>query len=349
MNVQQQQIMLSIDSPSAAPLSILNWKALWTTAVVVLLTLSGCDNRSVPTTKQVHIGITQIATHPGIDAIRKGFIDEMTRLGYQEGKNVTYDQSNAQGDMPIAQSIAQKLAQQRCDLIFAISTPSAQTVAQTIKGSSIPLVFGAVTDPVSAGLVTSMEHPGGNITGTSDRWPVDKQFDLLIRLVPGVKKVGLVYNPGEANAEANLKVVEAVCLARNLEVVKVSVANTSEVQTAAQSLIGRCEAMYVPADNTVIAAMQAVVKVSEQNRIPLLPGVSSNVEQGGFGTLGPDYYDVGVVSAEIADQVLKGKKAGDIPVATAQRFEYFFNKRSAAATGVVIPEDLLKKAAKIYE
>jgi len=251
--------------------------------------------------------------------------------------------------MPTAQTIAQKLAQQRCDLIFAISTPSAQTVAQAIKGTSIPLVFGAVTDPVSAGLVTNMVHPGGNITGTSDQWPVDRQFDLLLQLVPSVKKVGMVFNPGEANTESNMKVVEAVCKARNLEVVKVPVANTSEVQIGAQSLVGRCDAIYVPADNTAVTAMQAIVKVSEQNKIPLLPGVSSSVEQGGFGTIGPDYSDVGVQSAKIADQVLKGKKAGEIPVATAQRFEYFFNKRSAAATGVVIPEDLLKKAGKVYE
>src|ERR1035438_9108875 len=143
-------------------------------AAFAILSLVGCDNRTAPVAnKPLRIGITQIATHPGIDAIRKAFIDEMTRLGHQEGKDVTYDQSNAQGDMPTAQSIAQKLAQQRCDLIFAISTPSAQTVAQAIKGTSIPLVFGAVTDPISAGLVASMERPGGNITGTSDQWPVD--------------------------------------------------------------------------------------------------------------------------------------------------------------------------------
>lgn len=319
-------------------------------AVAALGFVSCKPNTSSDTKPRViHVGITQIASHPGIDAIRKGFIDEMGRLGHQEGKDVVYDQSNAQGDMPTAQSIAQKLAQQRCDLIFAISTPSAQTVAQAIKGADIPLVFGAVTDPISAGLVTNMDQPGGNVTGTSDRWPVDRQFDLLLQLVPGIKKIGLVYNPGEANAEANLKVVEAVCKARNLEVVKVAVANTSEVQTAAQSLVSRCDAMYVPADNTVITAMQAIVKVSEQNKIPLLPGVSSNVEQGGFGTLGPDYTDVGIQSAKIADQIIKGKKAGEIPVATAQRFDYFFNKRSAAATGVTIPEDLLKKASKVYE
>ncbi len=312
--------------------------------VGVLLYLRGQEGEG-----KVRIGITQIATHPGIDAIRQGFLDEMARLGHKDGMDVVYDQTNAQGDMPTAQSIAQKYVQGKCDLIFAISTPSSQAVAKAIKGTDIPLVFGAVTDPVSAGLVDSMDKPGGNITGTSDQWPVDAQFDLLLKLVPSVKKIGLVYNPGETNSEANVKVVESVCKTRSLELLKVPVASTNEVHAAAQSLVGRCDAFYVPADNTVIAAMGAIVKVSEQNKIPLLPGVSSNVQQGGFGTIGPDYYDVGVQSARLADQVLKGKKAGTIPVAVAERFEYFFNKRSAKASGVTIPEDLLKKAAKVYE
>ena len=298
---------------------------------------------------KVRIGLTQIATHPGIDAIRNGFLDEMARLGYKLGDNVIYDQTNAQGDMATAQSIAQKYVQEKCDLIFAISTPSSQAVAQAIKGSDIPLIFGAVTDPVAAGLVESIEKPGGNITGTSDRWPVDAQFDLLLKLVSRVKNIGLVYNPGETNSEANIKVVERVCQQRSLELIKVPVASTNEVQAAAQSLIRRCDAFYVPADNTVITAMEAVVKVSEQNKIPLLPGVSSNVEQGGFGTLGPDYYDIGVQSARLADQVLKGNKAGTIPVSVAERYEYFFNKRSADATGVNIPKELFEKAAKVYK
>ncbi len=312
--------------------------------IIAIFGLFSCSGKGkVPT-----IGITQIATHPGIDAIRQGFIDEMKKLGYEEGVSIKFDQTNAQGDMPTAQSIAKTYVGNKVNLIFAISTPSSQACAKEIKGTNIPLVFGAVTEPVSAGLVDSMEKPGGNITGTSDKWPVDEQFDLLLQLVPSVKKIGLVYNPGETNAEANVKEVDAVCKARNLEVVKVPVSNTNEVYAAAQSLVGRCDAFYVPADNTVIAAMEAIVKVSEQNKIPLLPGVSSNVEQGGFGTIGPDYYDIGVESAKLADRILKGEKAGEIPVAVATRFEYFFNKKSAEATGVEIPENLLSKASKVY-
>ena len=316
------------------------------TWVLCLSTLVGCRGNSERAVTR--IGITQIATHPGIDAIREGFLDEMRRNGYSEADGVVYQLSNAQGDMATSQAIAQKLAGDKCDLIFAISTPSSQAVAQAIKGTGIPLVFGAVTDPVAAGLVASLAHPGGNITGTSDSWPVPEQFRLLLTVAPNVRTVGLVYNPGETNAESNVKAVEEACSTLGLRVVTVPVSSTNEVQQAAQSLVGRCDALYVPADNTVIAAMDAVVRVSEENKLPLLPGVSSSVEQGGFGTLGPNYRDIGVESAKLAQEILRGQAPRNIPVATAKRFELFFNLRSARASGVNIPQSLIDRAAKVY-
>ncbi len=315
--------------------------------VIFTMILFSCNT---PTKKEkvYHIGITQLMTNPGIDAIRDGFISEMTNLGYKDSVNIKYTFENSQGDNTVAQSIAKKFVNEKCDMIFAITTPTAQVCAKEIKGTNIPLVFGAVTDPISAGLVTSLEKPGGNITGTSDKWPTAAQFDLLLQLVPTVKTIGVVYNPGETNSEYNILEVEKVCKIKNLKLVKVAVSNTSEVYAAAQSLVGKIDAFYVSADNTVITAMDAVIKISEKNKIALLPGVSSNVEQGGFGTLGPNYYDVGVEAAKIADRIIKGEKPANIPVSTAKNFEYFFNLKSAKATGVVIPEDLLKKASKVY-
>lgn len=298
--------------------------------------------------EQKQISIMQLMSNPGIDAIRLGFMQEMKNLGYVEGENVKYSQYNSQGDNSVAQTMAKKIIYEKPNLIFAITTPTAQTCANEIKGSGIPLVFGAVTDPVSSGLVDSLNSPGGNITGTSDRWPVSAQFDLLLKVVPNVKRVGVIYNPGESNSEENIKVVKEVCVSKKIELVTVAVSNTSEVYSAARSLVGRCDALYVPADNTVITAMDSVVKVSEQYKIPLLPGVSSNIEQGGFGTLGPDYFDIGVESARLADRILKGEKPALIPVSTAKKFEYFFNTRSAKATNVVIPEILLQKAVKVF-
>ena len=269
---------------------------------VFFLSFMSCQNNNKKQKDNLYfIGITQLMTNPGIDAIREGFLEEMEKLGYKNGVNIKFSQQNSQGDNTVAQSIAKKFVNDKVDMIFAITTPTAQVCANEIKGSNIPLVFGAVTDPVSAGLVNSLEKPDGNITGTSDKWPTAAQFDLLLQIVPSVKKIGVVYNPGETNSETNMKEVESVCKDKNLELVTVAVSNTSEVYAAAQSLVGKIDAFYVSADNTVITAMDAVIKVSEKNKIPLLPGVSSNVEQGGFGTLGPDYFDVGVEAATIAD------------------------------------------------
>lgn len=312
-------------------------------AFVIILVSCSNQEKKIKT-----VGVTQLMTNPGIDAIRLGFLDEMSKLGYKDGENIKFIQTNAQGDNSTAVGIAKKYVNDKCDLIFAITTPTAQICANEIKGTNIPMVFGAVTDPVSAGLVATMQNPGGNITGTSDKWPTDAQFDLLLRLIPNVKRIGVVYNPGENNSEINMKEIENVCLNKGLELIKVSVTNTSEVYAAAQSLVGRIDAFYVSADNTVITAMDAVIKVSEKNKIPLLPGVSSNVEQGGFGTLGPNYFDIGVETARITDRVLKGEKPANIPVSTAKKFEYFFNLKSARATNIIIPEELLKQATKVY-
>ena len=316
--------------------------------ILCITLLTGCTKKSNDNSLY-YIGITQLMTNPGIDAIREGFLHEMKNIGYEDGKNIKYSQQNSQGDNTVAQSIAKKFVNDKCDMIFAITTPTAQVCANEIKGTNISLVFGAVTDPISAGLVNSMEEPGGNITGTSDKWPTAAQFKLLLKLVPSVKNIGVIYNPGETNSEANMKEVSSVCKNMELELITVSVSNTSEVYSAAQSLVNKIDAFYVSADNTVITAMDAVIKVSEKNKIPLLPGVSSNVEQGGFGTLGPDYFDVGVQAAKIANRIINGEKPGDIPVSTAKNFEYYFNLKSAKATNVIIPDSLLNIATKIYQ
>jgi len=320
------------------------------TAIMLFGTASSWAMGTKDKAPKYKIGITQIATHPGIDLVRKGFMDGMKEQGFEEGKNVTYDFQNAQGQMPVAQTIAQKFVSDQVDLIFVITTPSAQAVVKASQGTGIPVVFGAVTDPVSAGIVKNMKRPGGNVTGTSDILPVKEQFELLLAVAPNVKKIGVVFNPGESNSKFMMGVIEEIAHSLSLEILKVPVSNTNEVQQAAQSLVGRCDALYSGASNTVESAIQALVKVSESNHLPLLVAASSSVEKGGFGSIGNDYFDVGKESARLAAEILlKGKKPGELPVARATRFEYYFNLKSANASGVVIPEDLLKKAAKIFK
>jgi putative ABC transport system substrate-binding protein len=317
-------------------------------SVIGLLSLMGCGKREAgtPNTRSIHI--TQFVTHPGIDAVRIGFEEEMGKLGYREGENVRYDRTNANGDFAAAQAIARKISASNADLVFVIATPSAQACAQALRDTKTPMVFGSITDPVAAGLVKSIEKPGGMITGTTDVWPVEEQLRLLKQLVPNAKRLGVLHNPAEANSQASMKLVRDAVSKLELELIDVAVAATTEVAGAARSLIGRSDAIYIPADNTVIAALPAIVAVSEENRIPLMPGDTSNVEVGGFGTIGHDYRSIGAESARIADKILRGTPPGDIPVATSTVHQYYFNLRSANATGITIPDELLKQAAGVY-
>jgi putative tryptophan/tyrosine transport system substrate-binding protein len=320
---------------------------LFLAPVLLLMSAVGCSRPAAPPVR-TRIAITQIVTHPGIDAVRLGFEAEMARLGHREGDTVEYDRTNANGDFPTAQAICNKIAASKPALLFSISTPSSQACAEALRSTSTPMVFGSITDPVAAGLVTSLDKPGGLITGTSDVWPVEDQFRLLQQLVPRAKTLGVIHNPAESNSQASLRLVDAAAAKLGFKVLKVPVAGSAEVGPAARSLVGRCDAIYVPADNTVISGLAAIVAVSERNKIPMMPGDTSNVEVGGFGTIGHDYSSIGAESARIADRILKGVKPGDIPVATSTVHQYYFNLKSARVTGVLIPEDLLKKAAMVY-
>lgn len=318
------------------------------------LTLVGCQSEDeselsgAADSAHYRIGITQITTHPGIEQVRRGFVEEMAAQGYREGENVTYERTNANGDFSQAQSIAKKFSSGDYDLIFSISTPSTQALVDAMEGTDKPLVFGAVTDPVSAGIVDSLSSPPPNITGTTDIWPINKQFKFLKQLVPGVKRVGVIHNPSEANSEASVELATKAAEKRNLELVKVPVTNSNDVPGAARSLVGRVDAIYIPASNTVISAISSVVAVAEENGIPLMPGDPSNVEIGGFGTIGHNYHSVGAESGRIAAKILEGTSPGQIPVQKSPQQEYFFNVDSAQKMGVTIPDSLLSKAAEVY-
>lgn len=293
------------------------------------------------------IGITQITSHPGIDAIHDGFVDGMTEAGYVDGENVKYDFQNAQGEMSNAQKIAQKFVGDKVDLIFSISTPSSQAVAKATK--TIPIIFGAVTDPISAGLVSSVEKPGGNITGTSDVWPYKDQIALLLKIDPDVKKLGVVYNPGESNSAFAMGLIEQACKELGLELITASVSGTAEVYNAARSLVGRVDALYSSADNTVISAIESLIKTAQTAKIPCIAGESDSVERGALATWGTNYYEIGKESAKLAVRVLKGENPGDIPVIRETNTDLYINMKAAEAMGVSIPEDLVSKAKQIYE
>ncbi|MFP5213998.1 MAG: ABC transporter substrate-binding protein, partial [Acidobacteriota bacterium] len=263
-------------------------------ALALLLGMSGLGSAA---DKPVVIGISQIVEHPALDAARKGFIDALKERGYEEGKNVTYDVQIAQGNMATANSIAKAFVGKNVDLIHTIATPTSQACVNATK--TIPIVISSVTDPVGAGLVKSLEQPGGNVTGTTDRSPVDRQLELIQEVLPKAKRIGVLYNSGEDNSVSSLKQIQEEASKRNMEVVEAAVSNSSGVFMAAKSLIGRVDAIHIPTDNTVVSAFDSVVKVCTENQIPLFAADIDSVPRGAMAAVAIDYYRLGKQSGEM--------------------------------------------------
>jgi putative ABC transport system substrate-binding protein len=320
---------------------------------MVLLFVAGCDTEgnkqksSSEEAKAVKLGIIQIVEHPALDAARQGFLETLAANGYKEGKNLEIDFQNAQGDQSTLQTIARKFAQDKKDLILAIATPSAMAMANETK--DIPILITAVTDPVEAKLVKSMDKPGTNVSGTTDMNPIKEQLELLKQLVPGAKKVGVIYNSSEVNSQVQLRMVKQEAPGLSLTVVEAPVTASNEVMQAAQSLVGRVEAIYVPTDNTVVSSISGVLQVAEKHKIPVIAGESNTVESGALGTIGINYKKLGQQTGQMALRVLKGEKPQDMPIEKQKDLEVVLNAKAAATFGVNIPEELKKKASKIIK
>lgn len=326
------------------------WMAALTALTLSASLLGGCGGQSASdggssNEKVLKVGITQIVEHPSLDLTRQGIIDALKEAGFEDGKQIKIDFQSAQGEMPVAQQIAQKFVSDKKDLIIAIATPNAQAAVQQTK--DIPIIFSAVTDPVGAQLVTSLEKPGANVTGTSDLTPAKEQLALFQQFGTQVKKVGVIYNPGEANSVFTVNQTKDAAKELGMTVVEATVTNSNEVQMAAQSLVGRAEGLYLITDNTLAQGVQSVIEIANAKKIPTVSAVKAYVEQGALATLGMDYYQLGKQTGAMAADVLKGKKAGDIPVLVGKDFTLVVNTKTAATIGLTLKEDLLAKAEKV--
>jgi len=309
--------------------------------VAVLLMSTAAFAQSAP----LRIGITQIVEHPSLDQARQGFIDRLAELGYVEGTNVLYDYHSAQGDWATAQTIARKFQTDGVDMILAIATPSAQAAAHLVK--DIPILITAVTDPVAAELVESIERPGTNVTGTSDLTPVKAQLELLKEIAPTAVRVGVVYNAGEVNSVVQVEIARAAAAELGLQLIEATATNSSEVLQAAQSLQGRVDAIYVPTDNTVVSALESVVLVAERARLPLIAGEADSVAKGALASVSIDYYQLGRQTADIAYRVLQGENPADIPIEYQSEMSIVLNLDAAERMGVPIPDSVIAKAVRI--
>ncbi|OGD14749.1 sugar ABC transporter substrate-binding protein [Candidatus Atribacteria bacterium RBG_19FT_COMBO_35_14] len=316
--------------------------------VLILLIIGGIS--SFVSADPLVIGITQIVEHPAIDAARDGFIEGLEEAGFKAGEDVVYDLQNAQGDFNNAISIAQKFKDDKVDLIVAISTPSAQAALQV--NQEIPIIINAVTDPVAANLAKSWESSGNNVTGMSDAAPNKQQVELIPRFLPEAKNVGTIYNAGEANSVVQIEVAKAACKELGLNLIEVSVSNSSEVLMAAQSLAGRVEAIYIVTDNTVVSALESVINVCNQEKIALIVADPSSVDKGALASYGIDYFSLGKRSAEIALKVIKGVKPSDIPIQTItdpNDLQFVVNLDTAKIIGISVSEEIIKAADKIIK
>ncbi|HHU68643.1 ABC transporter substrate-binding protein [Corynebacterium sp.] len=287
------------------------------------------------------IGINQLVQHPALDAATEGFKEALADAGV----DVSYDEQNANGEQATALTIAQQFAGKNLDLVLAVATPAAQATAQNI--TDIPVLFTAVTDPVSAELVDSEETPGGNVTGTSDVAPIEDQLDLLKELVPDARTVGIVYASGEVNSQVQVDLAKEAAGPRDLEIKTQTVTTANDIQQAVEAL-GDVDAIYVPTDNMVVAGIASLVQVAEQKQIPVIAAEAGTVEGGAVATLGIDYKELGRQTGEMALRVLRdGEDTASMPVEKATEFTYVINEDAAERLGVTIPQKILDEAETV--
>lgn len=321
----------------------------WVAAISLVgsLSLAACGSGSGSNTPSAsgsgttfQIGISQITSHPSLDAARDGFKKAITDAGIQ----ADFEEQNAQGDQATLTSIANKFRSK--DLVLAIATPTAQATATAITDK--PILFTAVTDPVAAKLVASIEAPGANVTGTTDMNPVDRQLALVKEIKPDAKKVGIVYSSAEVNSAVQVRMAEDAAGALGLQIETKAVTNTGEVAQAAQSL--DVDAIYVPTDNTVVSAIEAVLSVAQSKQLPVVVGEGDSVKKGGMATYGIDYSDLGAQTGKMAIRILKdGANPSTMPVEQQTTYKLIVNPAAAQKAGVTLPDEMVKRADQVIK
>ncbi len=300
---------------------------------------SGTETTSDAAGDDYKICVSQLMSHPSLDASAEGFKEALSDAGL----NATFDEQNANGDQSVASSIAGTFNSSDCDLILAIATPNAQAVAQAVTEK--PVLFTAVTDPVAAELVDSMEVPGGNLTGTSDANPVGEQLELITEIVPDAKRIGVIYSPGETNSLVQVEWAKEAAKALDLEIVEAPAVSSQEVLQAAES-VSDVDAIYVPTDNIVVTSLETVIKVGEDKKVPVFGAEGDSVERGTIGTYGLSYHDLGYQTGEMAVRILvDGEDPAAMAVETLSTPMLYLNTGAAERMGVTIPQELLDEVS----
>ena len=317
-------------------------------ALVLGFALSvGVTAPSVALADSKYVAITSIVEHPALDAFKDGVFEVLATAGFKEDDKVRIKYQTAQGNTGTAAQIARQYVGESPDAIVAIGTPSAQAVVAATK--SIPVVFGAVTDPVAAQLVKERGPSGTNVTGMSDELPLEASLALIKKALPDVQKVGLVYNPGEINSKIVVDQLNKLMPQYDLTLVEAAAPRTVDVSSAARSLVGKSDMIFSTTDNNVIATYESLTKVSLDSKLPLIASDTDSVSRGAIAALGVNYKQLGVQAGEMVARILNGEQPGDISWETSNRLETHLNKKMAEQVGVQFSEELLNSAEKVIE
>jgi putative ABC transport system substrate-binding protein len=318
--------------------------------LLAIASLVGCRGGSqsqqesaAPPPKPKRIAVATLMTHPALDAVIANMKTELTAKGYPEGPKAEYIVKNANGDTNLAVTIVRELEQTKPDVLVAITTPVAQVAAKEAKS---PLVFSAVTDPVSAGVVASLTSPPPNVTGVSDAWPYKAQLALAKEIVPGAKRLGVLFNPGEAASQYGMARIRELAPQIGFELVEIPVSNSQEIVGALRTKISKVDAVYLSSDNTVIQGTPAALKVCLDYKKPLFVGDSGPVEKGGLAAVSVGYAGVGRSTGDLVARVLAGERS--LPVVVAEGDEVFVNLDTAKRLGIEIPESVRRRATRVF-
>ncbi|MCM0599699.1 tryptophan ABC transporter substrate-binding protein [Periweissella fabalis] len=307
---------------------------------------SHSNNEATSQKKIPTIGILQFLTHPALDAIHRGMVDELAKEGYVDGKTIHIDFQNAQGNQSNLKSMATKFDNENADLSVGIATPAAQVLANTVNGK---VLFAPSTNPVAAGLVTNLEHPGNHVTGVSDQAPLKEQLALIKKFVPHLRTLGIIYTSSDISATTEAKAMTKLATKAGLKTKIYTIAQSNDLAQVAQTMAHNqdIDAVFVPTDNTIASSMPVLLQATDSAKMPVFPTASTMVQAGGIAAVSINQYQIGVTTGKMIAKILHGQTINDTPVEFMKKGELVINVKAAQKLGIHIPADSLKQAAAI--
>ncbi|WP_449452337.1 tryptophan ABC transporter substrate-binding protein [Streptococcus suis] len=319
-----------------------------TVMVVAALFMTQKEQRNLSTsTEKVKIGVLQFVTHDSLDEIYKGIKAGLEEGGYTTTDNLEIDFMNAEGDQSQVQTMSKKLVDNGNELLIGIATPAAQGLANAT--TELPIIMGAVTDPVGANLVTDLKNPGGNITGVSDQTPVADAVSLIKEITPDAKTIGVLYSSNEDNSKIQVAEFKAAAEEAGYTVLEYAVASSNEIAATVEVASSKADVLFTPVDNTVASAFSTVVSVANKTKTPIFTSVEDMVEGGGIASVTLSQYDLGVATGKMAAKILDGANPADTPVQIFNEGTVVVNQKVAKELGITLSDDVISKASKVIE